>query len=411
MTLNELLNSERMCDVYRLARYMYRIGEPIIEDVVYDRLEAWLKSSEEGSSVSEFFTRTYDDDPVPEDLLAEVGIRPVYAVPTQGRQELYRYLNEDKSKSIKAITEMKDAYPFFQFLREQHLDFIASLKTDGVNTKMLYLDDKFRLSLSRGRNGDSFDYTDNSAKVMPQSLNFGKPELRIWGESYVEDSAKQYLQQKYNKPYATAKSSAISMLRVPHELVDYKYLHTLVFSAPGLAKTQHETFEILRNAGLTTVPYLWLRWNDIPESYEEFKLWIAEILDMIHQKGEGIPSDGVVIEVDDLSYEPDVHGQYLSTQIALKFSHWSFQFYSGVITDIHVTQRRVYQAVTVSIEPMYTKDGCAARVINVFNPAQLINNGLNVGSRVYFEKNSGAVNIMLHGEKLARLLEGDEVDD
>ena len=55
------------------------------------------------------------------------------------------------------------------------MDCMFSLKVDGVNTKMLYVDGHFALSLSRGRaDGDSFDYTDNSAKVVPSVLKSGK---------------------------------------------------------------------------------------------------------------------------------------------------------------------------------------------------------------------------------------------
>ena len=106
-------------------------------------------------------------------------------------------------------------------LRSNQLDFVASLKMDGVNTKMLYQNGRFALSLSRGRNaGDSFDYTDNSAKVMPERMDFNLSLAKVTGESYVVAEGLEYLRQKYHKPdgYVTSKSAAISMLRVAHDL-------------------------------------------------------------------------------------------------------------------------------------------------------------------------------------------------
>lgn len=407
--VQNLINEKKFGVLFILARYFYRIGDPIVTDAFYDKLETAIRKGYY-DVFKEYLERTYDDDPVPTEFLASVGIKPVYFVKQEGRKDLYEYLNEDKSYSIKSVHGYKAAYEFFMTLRSNQLDFVASLKMDGVNTKMLYQNGRFALSLSRGRNaGDSFDYTDNSAKVMPERMDFNLPLAKVTGESYVVAEGLEYLRQKYHKPdgYVTSKSAAISMLRVAHDLNDYKYLRTRVFSAEGVADTLVGTFEYLQTQGVDTPPYIFFHWQDIPADYEEFKIWLKkEILDPIWQEGQGIPSDGVVIEVNDLGWAGVENNQYVSRQLALKFEYWGNSYYKGVVKAIHVKQQRVNKSIRLEIETVKTIDGSKATYINSFSPSILFNSHASVGSTIYFERNSNAINVLLYGEKLKKVLDG-----
>lgn len=174
MTIKDLLQQKRLGAVYVLARYFYKIGEPVLSDEDYDKMEKIVRENAY-DTFKEYLERTYDDDPVPVRLLELVGKEPVFGIRHEERADFYNYLNEDKSFSIRSVVSYAEAYPFFQRLRETGMDCMFSLKVDGVNTKMLYVDGHFALSLSRGRaDGDSFDYTDNSAKVVPSVLKSGK---------------------------------------------------------------------------------------------------------------------------------------------------------------------------------------------------------------------------------------------
>ena len=64
MTLQEILASKRLGDIFILARYFYRIGEPIISDQVYEKIVAAVKHFRPENLVA-YLDRTYDDDPVP----------------------------------------------------------------------------------------------------------------------------------------------------------------------------------------------------------------------------------------------------------------------------------------------------------------------------------------------------------
>lgn len=404
-----LIDSKEFDKLFILARYYYRIGEPIITDKYYDALEQALRR-EFYEEYKDYLDRTYDDDPVPVELLSELGLTPVYSVNASERNELYNYLNEDKSYSIKSVHGYKAAFEYFKMLKREQKDFVASLKMDGVNTKMLYKDNYFALSLSRGRNaGDSFDYTKNSAKVMPRKLDLNDSLVKLTGESYVLPEALEILRQKYGKPdgYVTSKSAAISMLRVEHEQEDYKYLKTRVFSIEGASDTLTGTFEFLDSRGIETPPYKLVRWEEIPDDYDTFKEWVkSEILDSIWVAGEGMPSDGVVIEVNDLHWHGVENHQYVSRQLALKFEYWGNSYYKGIVKSIHVEQQRVNKSIRIEIEPIRTEDGSKATYINSFSPAILFNADAKVGNTIYFERNSNAINVLLYGEKLKAVLDG-----
>lgn len=405
--IKEMLAQNRLEDVYALIRYLYRIGEPIVSDTLYDRFELNVRQV---CPDSPYCTRTYDDDPIPYQLLKEVGVQATETTAEiPGLSEMAAAMNEDKSLGMNPVTSAEEAFDYFQMLRNNHLDFMSSLKVDGVNTKMLYVNGNLTLSMSRGRgDANSLNYMEGSSKIMAmyQPDLVGTGQLRITGESYVEDSARQYLRDKYDKNrYKTCKSSAISMLRVKHDEEDYKHLHTVIFSAIGLETSLDKMFDRLEKDGFETVPHILHRWEEIPLDLVTFTKWLTEdVMKPIARIGAGIPSDGCAIEVNDLTWVGEENGQYSNRQLALKFGDWSFKIYKGVITDIITQQKRVYRSVRVRIDPIVTDDDCKAQIINTFNTSILIENDLYKGKEVYFEKNAGAVNILIHGKRLQEIL-------
>ena len=407
-TLQDLLSEKRYFDIWILARYFYRIGEaPIITDSVYDRMTNLFKEKCY-DELHAYLDRTYDDDPIPYDLLEEIGVRPYVPVTKIGRNDLFDLLNEDKSLSIDSIVNYRSAYDFLMDKVDNKLDVVASLKMDGVNVKSLYQSGKFSLSLSRGRASNSFDFTDQAAYVLPAFINNDLPELRVTGECFVVKEGLEKLRAKYAQDkYKTSKSAAISLLRVKHSINDYKDLRLKVFAAEGLADTVIKTFEILKSFGFDVVPYLFIPWNTIPKDYDEFCVWLRDaVFQQMHdaQLAGDMPADGVVLEVNNYGWQDTISNQYSNRQIACKFDFWAFESYKAIVKEIVIVQRRVTASVRVKIEPMQTNDACEAKIINIFNPSILIHNDIKVGDFVYFERNSGAVNILIHGKRLDDLL-------
>lgn len=67
-------------------------------------------------------------------------------------------------------------------------------------------------------------------------------------------------------------------------------------------------------------------------------------------------------------------------------------------------EKGITASCRLQIEPMTTDDGCSAEFINSFNFSILVKNHINVGSEIYYVRNSDAVNILVYGEQLEKLL-------
>lgn len=407
MSVKDLFDQKRYYEIWILSRYLYRIGEkPLLSDAQYDVITRALKE-QYPEEAKEYLERTYDDDPIPYELLEEVNIKPVNFAQFEDRMQYASSLDEDKSLSINSVTSYEEAFYYLKDKKDKHLDIVISLKMDGVNHKDLFIKDELKLSMSRGRAGNGFDFTKQICNCLPNKINSGLSELKITGECYVTKEGVQHLREQYRvDKYKTSKSAAISMLRVKHALDDYKYLKAKVFYAEGLETRLDATFIKLAEMGFDVVPYEVISYNSIPDDLTSFKCWFRPILDRLYeiQIANDMPADGVVLQVNDLLWEDTISGQYSNKQLACKFEHWAFDVYKAKVTDIVITQRRVLASVRIRIEPIITRDDCEAQWINCFNPSILISNDIHVGTEVCFERNSGAVNILIHGKRLNDLI-------
>lgn len=383
-------------ELYILSRYFYRIGQPIIADSTYDALHEEMVES---NSLKEYTSRTYDDDEVPVDLLLKVGY---INVPVENStQRDISFLVEDKSKSIKSVDNMKAVFDFC--LRFRNKELVLSIKMDGNNIKSEISDQKLKLSLTRGRASNGIDVTDAMLRVFPKEVKISGHQVLI-GEVFLPPEHLPYVRKKYGEEakYKTSKSAAISFLRrtVDHSEEDYKLLDFRVFSCDGLSDTVTGTYEELKQAGFRVPPYVLL--ENIPDDFGQFEIFMDNLMKSMRaiQLEQGLPADGLVLELNNLSVETEVKDQYDERQIALKFGPWSSSISKGRIKSILVEQQRVFCSTRVEIEPILTDDGCEATYINVFNPSFLFEGKLSVGSEIAFERQSGAVNVMINNKKV-----------
>lgn len=401
MNLKLLVKEKRFKDIYILARYMYRIGKPIMEDALFNTYEKTLLK--QNLIDKSLLDRSYDDDPVPYKLLKELGGENF--IVNLGVESPYaKYLDEEKSLSITPLINYEDIYSYC--LSHRHLELIVSLKVDGISCKSLYLNGDYMLTLSRARAGNGLDYTDGMRKILPLNTDMTEREIKLYSESFVEPVYLDILKEKYDaSSYKTARTAGTSLLRVKHNDEDYRALHSLVFGAEGLPySTISATLDYLSNRGFEVVPHIVLKPNSIPNDFDSFKLFIKDICNNFFENTKDIPSDGIVIDVNDIHHDSVITGKYSNRNIAMKIEQWSFRYYKGTIKSILLEQRAVNASCRVEIEPMKTSDGCEARVVNVHNPRILIDNNYKVGSEVYYERQSGTINTLLYGKKLEEIL-------
>lgn len=387
---------ESLVERFLLARYLYKVGNPALEDREYDNL---LAEIERGVSVGiyteaiEFINRTYDDDPVPYDLLLKYAI-PIETTTSTGSDR--SFLVEDKSMSIQKVDNMSDVFGFINSFRGER--FALSIKMDGDNIKSELNNGELLLSLTRGRDSEGIEVTTSVKNLMPDNMLMKEHKV-ITGEVFVPERFLGHLKNTYDQnKYKTTRTAAMTMLRRPqdHKPEDLQLMEYVIFSCDGLAPTVSETYEQLSRLGFAVPPILTFE-QDIPDTLEQFTPFFTELMERMYslQTARGLPADGLVLEVDRFDVTSTVRNQYDSRQIAVKFGHWSSSIYTGIIKNIIMEQRKAYCCCKVEIEGVTTDDGCTATVINVYNPSHILDKNLWIGDEIQFERQSGTINVLV----------------
>lgn len=178
MIIEDLMNKGYEKLAFVLARYCYRVGLPTLSDDDYDVLEDKIRR-DYYDECKAYLERSYDDDPIPVKLLKALNMEVVYpSVP----REYYDYLDEDKSNSIRAVRSYEEVWDFVNSNKGKLLH--VSLKMDGVNSKSLYKNGKYQLTLSRGRASNSLDYTQGAKKILPKFID-GEELTKVTAECFV----------------------------------------------------------------------------------------------------------------------------------------------------------------------------------------------------------------------------------
>lgn len=393
MTIQEIWKAKRYVDFFILARFHYRIGRDLIDNKTYETIEDALRQA---NLATEYLNRTYDDDPIPFELLKEVN--ETHLIPNMANESKYSSaLDEEKTLSIKAKRTVDEVFEFIQSINGE--DIVVSLKADGVNGKVLYIDDFLEIALSRARDaGSAFDYTRGLSKVLPTKLNTGCKEVKVFTETFMQPSYLPELRKLDVKRYKTPKSSALSLLLRNHEDKHYNHMISLAFGIEGVdtIKTAEERFRYLKSLGFETVPWKLINNKDIPKTKKEFGDWLFNICEIFSNETDGLSSDGLVFEVNNLKWKETVTGQYSDRNIAVKMFHWDCKQHVGKVKDIVIEQQRVEASCRIEIIPMLTDDGCTATFIQGYNPDIIIEQGINIGSTVTFERDSGAINKLVY---------------
>lgn len=407
--VNKLLGDNRLIDLFILSRYLYKVGEDLIDDSTYRSLENFIKEN----NLSPLVNQSYDDDEIPLELLKEFHLEYLNLNFDGTSSPYYNYLDEEKSTSIKPLESYYEAYQYFRATPNERKIFMP--KCDGIMTKTLFRkenpneDLKLLLALTRGRSGNSFDITKNMAKISPITVKSDSEEVIVYGEGLVDWDYFDKIPKggDYSEKYTSPKSAANSMLRVDNiPNIFYKYLHRYAFNASGLSNTISKTLDILKEQGFDTVPYMIVEPKEVPESIDEFTKWLKEKLKYFWNisKELNLKTDGVVVEIDDKNFVGELNTIYNSRNCALKFDYWSAEYYVGIVKNIIVEQQTEEASVIVEIEPLVTSDNNTATRITSYNPSWVIDLNLEIGKEVYFKRKGSAINVILSGAELYNVL-------
>lgn len=418
MSINELFLQEstfkteefnnNVVDGYKLMRWFYKIGYPIMTDKEYDNYHQEFLKHEVFNCIT---NNHYEDDDFPSQAFSifrvpikEYQIEENKYLLGQNTSRITRWeseLKDEESKSIFPIETVSEAYKWFLATNGQKR--IVSLKVDGINTKNLYtakgLRAKHGITVTRSRKGSGIDVTDSMSRIVPQEVILDTSldqTLFIRGEAYVPSKSLPYLREKYYKDYKIPRSTAMSVMRVRLKDEDMSHLKLLVFKT-GLGHTVEEGYLTAKKLGFETPPYI--KTDKKFFSQFEFETWIQEVMDDFYRKGleADIPSDGLVAQVNDLKTQKDMgeFGNYNHGAIALKFNQWSSDVYHSVVKNILVIPNKEKFSYVAEIEPTTIKSGVQVSRVNIFNAEIMIRTGINVGKPITFEyKSESSVNLV-----------------
>lgn len=190
--LDLVMSTGNPADVIYYLRACYRFGFPALDDISFDVLEKLYIQTY--PALAFFNEQTYDEDeysPIILEAIRYSGVKTTVdkqnhsaTNATVNENANYALLNSEKSRSIRPVVSPEEAFEFWRNSPCCRVHF--SLKIDGVNTKLLFSEDKtgLELAVSRGRASDSIDYTE-AIKLVLASQNV-KTELlsgRITGKA------------------------------------------------------------------------------------------------------------------------------------------------------------------------------------------------------------------------------------
>ena len=335
-------NKERL---YIEACIAYNNGEPIMSDFEFDMLEKSLAGSPVVQKThDEIAGATIDSD--------TFSLRPVHS--------------EDE---------------IMLWIRQQPTNiFLASLKIDGVLAKVQT--GKNLKAESRGRDdNNTWDYTKALSYILPPL----EQQYFIRGEVFLPEEYLEYFRNKYDASiYKVSRSAAITVLRRPqdHTIEDIKKLKFMAYFIEGSYATKSEMFKHLQELGFET-----------PDSRVVDFSGGRQVLDnlILSMSKTQHPTDGLVIEVNDLTIQSGADGKYLDTQIAAKVARWGMTHFTSIVQGVKFTPGKGHYGVVLEVVPVVMPDGITQRNINVFNIGAIIKNQIGMGTEILFERQSNGL--------------------
>jgi len=397
MGKKELMSSNNFMDIYVLARWGYKVGEPLLNDDVFDVFEEKLKKL---NPDLEIFNTSWSEDDEPIELLNKYEISLISEVtPVElcetGLQKYLPYLIDNKSLSIRPIRSYEMAYEWFKLFDGMFIIF--SVKIDGVNMKVLLsLESGLLLAASsRGRKTDKvFDYSVGAIQRYPNK--FKKSGLRskvesnnllVYCEGLVVNEGREEINKRYDKKYVNEKTCGLPCLVKGIDNDLEQHLKVYAHSASTGDATMSESLASLERAGFDVVPNITEKYVD--EGFDKFVEWIDEIQKRVNTLANenNLVFDGVVAQVN--SFEEfnncEYNEVYSNGNIALKFGENSCEEYEATVKDIELVfegKSKEKYTTKLYLEPIKLSDNKILSKLQGYNLSVIVSNNIKKGSVV-----------------------------
>lgn len=212
-----------------------------------------------------------------------------------------------------------------QGLEEQQVQYVAELKIDGLAVSLVYEDGRLVRAVTRGDGERGEDITPNIRTVRAVPLKLRKPAglLEVRGEAYMSKEAFAQLNQSREETgeqlFANPRNAAAGSLRQLDPAVTASRQLSIFLYALGETKglnpeTHYEVLEYLNEVGLKVNPHYQL-FNNIEGVIEYCRHWQNERFDLPYA------TDGVVVKVNNLSWQDDLGATMKSPRWAIAFKY------------------------------------------------------------------------------------------
>lgn len=279
--MNEKLTRIReLIDLLNQAgRAYYQESREIMSNLEYDKLYDELGALEKETGM------VYADSPT-----VNVGYEVVSELPKETHES--PMLSLDKTKAVEGLAD---------FLGEKK--GLLSWKLDGLTVVLTYSDGKLAKAVTRG-NGQVGEVITNNAKVfknIPISIPF-QGELILRGEAVIKYSDFEKINQmiedtdaKYKNPRNLCSGSVRQLNnKITAERNVNFYAFTLVRAeGADFKNSMEEQYRFLASLGFSVVEYQAVTGETVGEAVKYFEKKIEHF---------DIPSDGLVLMLDDLEY-------------------------------------------------------------------------------------------------------------
>ena len=335
---------------FLLARWSYLMGEPIISDVEYDKLEKKMKQEYPNLPSCD---RPWSFDECPVELLRQYGLGHLVCNTTM------RYMAE----SIESLNTEADFNQVLSGLNERSR---LSYKIDGWNTRASYFKGNIVKIETRGRSGNNLDMS-NIHEIFPDKVPWDC-RVAVTGELSIPNSKWGAYKD------ITGNNDQRASVRTALARNDISYLSFLAFNIfiEDEDVKVGDSYELLNSLGFKTPKFVWVN------NFKELEQGI-DYLSLINP-GYGYLTDGLVIENSRL-------------QRAIRLGEWQEQVMCSYVTGYEENQGMYGTFLKVKCAPIRI-EGKKFTKISINNIANIVENHLEIGSPIAFSLRSAA-NVVL----------------
>lgn len=335
-----------MTDLERfiIARWMYSIGEPIMEDYEYSMLLASVKAN---NPDSEYIHRSWSSDPCPVELLKKYGYE--YAIRD--------IVLSDKTESIPSINDIATLRSIYGNMNEEST---LSYKHDGWNIQSAYYNGELVNIQTRGRASDAISAEALMSKVPKKISRMGM--VKIAAEATVSDYNYRIVKGALN---SRSQRGAVSSCLARPEFTKYIDLHAFSILTDEQVLNP---FQQLEEWGFTTP-----KWRKV-KTYEDLLKAMKEFSDGAESYGS--PTDGLVLRN--------------SMTRAIRLLHWEEPIFQTYVTGYDESYGAHRIGVKAVVCPVHMKNS-TQRLVSCTNYQRIIDNNLRIGYPIAFRLSSMAI--------------------